>query len=118
MALRKAWLFVLRVCAEFTKIRISEERALTSAAFAGFKFDAEREARADANAVVEHASDIRANAEAVERVRAKIFELDPRSLELLVQYALERTGFVEVSVTRYTADILPSETELSKDGGA
>ena len=102
--LRKAWLFELRVCAEFTKVRLSEEQALTSAAFAGFKFDAEREARADADAIVEPASDIRANAEAVERVRAKIFALDPRSFELLVQHALERTGFVEVSVTRYTAD--------------
>lgn len=100
--LRKAWLFELRVCAEFTKVRLSEERALTSVAFAGFKFDAEREARADA--IVEPASDIRANAEAVEHVRAKIFALDPRSFELLVQRALERTGFVEVSVTRYTAD--------------
>jgi hypothetical protein len=37
-------------------------------------------------------------------VRAKIFALDPHSFELLVQQALERTGFVEVSVTRYTAD--------------
>jgi hypothetical protein len=100
--LRKVWLFELRVCTEFTKVRLSEERALTSAAFAEFTFDAEREARADA--IVEPASDIRANAEAVERVRAKIFALDPRSFELLVQHALERTGFVEVSVTRYTAD--------------
>ena len=100
--LRKVWLFELRVCTEFTKVRLSEERALTSAAFAEFTFDAEREARADA--IVEPASDIRANAEAVERVRAKIFALDPRSFELLVQHALERTGFAEVSVTRYTAD--------------
>lgn len=102
--LRKVWLFELRVCAEFTKVRLAEERALTSAAFTGFRFDAEREVRADAGVVVEPASDIRANAEAVERVRAKIFALDPRSFELLVQNALERTGFVEVSVTRYTAD--------------
>jgi restriction endonuclease Mrr len=102
--LRKAWLFELRVCSEFTKVRLSEERALTNAAFAEFKFDAEREARAEASALVEPASDVRANAEAVERVRAKIFALDPRSFELLVQSALERTGFVEVSITRYTAD--------------
>ena len=103
-ALRKAWLFELRVCVEFAKVRLSEERALTSAAFADFKFDGEREARADAERVLEPTSDIRANAEGVERVRAKIFALDPRSFEILVQHALERTGFVEVSVTRYTAD--------------
>lgn len=102
--LRKAWLFELRVCTEFTGVRLSEEQALTKAAFAGFKFDAEREARADGGQSIETASDVRANAEAVERVRAKIFALDPRSFELLVQHALERTGFVEVSVTRYTAD--------------
>jgi restriction endonuclease Mrr len=41
---------------------------------------------------------------AVERVRAKIFALDPREFELLVQRALEATGFVDVNVTRYTQD--------------
>jgi hypothetical protein len=102
--LRKVWIFELRVCAEFAKVPLSEERALTRAAFDDFKFDSVREARTDAEQIVESGPDIRANAEAVERVRAKIFALDPRSFELLVQHALERTGFVEVSVTRYTAD--------------
>ena len=102
--LRKAWLFELRVCTEFSKVPLSEERALMGSAFDAFKFDGEREARVDAESVTNSASDLRSNAEAVERVRAKIFALDPRSFELLVQHALERTGFVEVSVTRYTAD--------------
>jgi Restriction endonuclease len=102
--LRKARLFELRVCTEFSKVPLSEERALMSAAFDAFTFDGEHEARADAESVTESASDLRASAEAIERIRAKIFALDPRSFELLVQQALERTGFVEVSVTRYTAD--------------
>lgn len=102
--LRKAWIFELRVCVEFAKVGLSEERALTSAAFNNFKFDGEREARVDAEQLLQPASAIRSDAEAVERVRAKIFALDPRSFELLVQQALERTGFVDVSVTRYTAD--------------
>jgi hypothetical protein len=102
--LRKVWLFELRVCAGFTKVQLSEERALTRAAFAEFKFDAEREVRADVEPVSELASDIRASAEAIELVRAKIFALDPRGFELLVQTALERTGFVDVRVTRYTQD--------------
>jgi len=75
-----------------------------SSAFNAFKFDGEREARVDAESVTKSTSDLRSSAEAVERVRAKIFALDPRSFELLVQHALERIGFVEVSVTRYTAD--------------
>lgn len=103
-ALRKAWLFELRVCVEFAKVRVSDDRALMSAAFSDFKFDSECEARADTEQMPESASDIHANAKAVERVRAKIFALDPRSFELLVQNALERTGFVDVSVARYTAD--------------
>ena len=102
--LRKVWLFELRVCAEFTKVGVADEQALTSAAFADYKFDAEREVRADAEQIIEPASEVRANAIAVERVRAKIFALDARSFELLVQRALEQTGFVEVSVTRYTQD--------------
>ena len=102
--LRKVWLFELRVCAEFAKVNVSDERALTNAAFADFKFDAEREVRADTEQLIDPVSDVRANAMAVESVRAKIFALDSRSFELLVQHALERTGFVEVSVTRYTQD--------------
>ena len=102
--LRRVWLFELRVCVEFPKVRVADERALMQAAFTDFKFDAEREIRANAEQTSETTSDTRINAEAVERVRAKIFALDPRGFELLVKSALEATGFVEVSVTRYTQD--------------
>ncbi len=102
--LRRVWLFELRLCAEFPKVRVADERALMQAAFTDFKFDSERETRADAEQISDASSDIRTNAEAVERVRAKVFALDPRGFELLVQSALEATGFVDVSVTRYTQD--------------
>ena len=102
--LRKAWLFELRICIEFSKVPIADEHTLAKAAFADFKFDSEREERANVEQVLEPPSNIRATAEAVERVRAKIFALEPRNFELLVQHALERTGFEDVSVTRYTAD--------------
>jgi hypothetical protein len=102
--LRKTWLFELRVCTEVANVPIAKEKALMCAAFSAFKFDAKCEERADTEQSVESSTDNRLNAEAVERVRAKIFALDPRGFELLVQYALERTGFVDVSVTRYTAD--------------
>lgn len=103
-SLRRVWLFELRVCAEFAKVPILHEQALTRTAFADFKFDAEREVRADPESLGKAISDVRVNAEAVERVRARIFALDPRGFEFLVQQALERTGFVEVSVTRFTQD--------------
>jgi hypothetical protein len=103
-SLRKVWLFELRICVGFTKVQISEERALTRAAFADSRFDTEREVRVDAESNAEPASKLRASAKAVELVRAKIFSLDPRGFELLVQAALERTGFAEVRVTRYTQD--------------
>jgi HJR/Mrr/RecB family endonuclease len=102
--LRKVWLFELRICVGLTKVQLSEERALTRAAFANSKFDTEREMRVDSELITESASDLRASAKAVELVRAEIFGLDPRGFELLVQAALERTGFVEVRVTRYTQD--------------
>lgn len=102
--LRKTWLFELRVCTELPKVRIAEEKALMGAAFSAFKFDPMREERTEAEPFIDSSSDIRVTAEAIESVRAKIFALDPRGFELLVQYALERTGFENVSVTRYTAD--------------
>lgn len=102
--LRKAWLFELRVCTEIAKVRMKDEKALMCAAFSAFTFDPKKEERANAEQSVEVNSGIRINPEEVERVRAKIFALDPRGFELLVQYALEQTGFEDVSVTRYTAD--------------
>jgi restriction endonuclease Mrr len=74
------------------------------AAFTDFNFDGERENRADAEQTGDRGSEKRIDAEAVELVRAKIFALDPRGFELLVQSALVATGFVDVSVTRYTQD--------------
>jgi len=102
--LRRVWLFELRICIEFPKVPVAEEQALTQAAFAGFNFDSERESRTDTQQTDDASSEIRSNAEAIERVRAKIFALDPRGFELLVQHSLEATGFVDVSVTRYTQD--------------
>ncbi len=102
--IRKAWLFELRVCAEISKVRIAEEKALMGAAFSAFRFDPMREERTEAEPITDLSSEIRATAEAIESVRSKIFALDPRGFELLVKHALERTGFENVSVTRYTAD--------------
>jgi len=68
------------------------------------KFDPERESRAEADEVSADVSQVRENAEALERTRASIFALDPRGFELLVERALAKTGFVDVSVTRYTQD--------------
>jgi hypothetical protein len=102
--LRKVWLFELRVCSEIPKVSVTDETVVMATALSNFSFDPEREARADENEPGECGQEARVNAEAVERVRAKIFALDPRGFELLVQAALEHTGFVDVSVTRYTQD--------------
>lgn len=102
--LRRVWVFELRICAEFPEVRIADDRVIMETAVSGFKFDAERESRAEVVEAESKTSDVRGNAEAVERMRAAIFALDPRGFELLVQRALQETGFADVSVTRYTQD--------------
>lgn len=102
--LRQVWVFEFHICVEIPEVTPQSERASMEAAFAGFGFDAERESRAAVSESPSPIAQVRANAEKVERARAKMIALDPRGFELLVQRTLEATGFIEVSVTRYTQD--------------
>lgn len=102
--IRKVWLFEFRICAEIGTIKISDELSLMLRAVQIYNFDAEREARFTPEASECLIKTRRQDAEAIERVRASMFALDPRHFELLVKSSLESSGFSNVVVTRYSQD--------------
>lgn len=102
--MRRVWLVELRVCREPERVVTSCELEAMSQAVRSFDFDAAGERRAEVAVEAETAIQPMVDHEAVEAVRASIFRLDPRAFETLVKRAVEQSGFVDVTVTRYTQD--------------
>lgn len=102
--IRKVWLFEFRVCAEAARVPVLNERSIMASALSSFAFDAGVETRVGGLSTAQAVSDERVQAEATERVRCKMLTLPPRDFELLVKAALEKGGFTDVVVTRYSQD--------------
>lgn len=102
--IRRIWLFEFRICVAVQVVETTTEKAAMQQAVSDFTFDLEKEARVDLAEPLQAPRIDRQEAEAIERARATIFSLDPRSFEELVKRALEATGFSDVNVTRYTQD--------------
>jgi restriction endonuclease Mrr len=102
--MRKVWIFEFRVCDDIREVQITKERVLMTGAFVEFPFDTEYEMRISPTSEPSQIVDKKKSPEIIECVRRKLLGLDPRKFELLIRSALEKAGFMDVSVTRYTGD--------------
>lgn len=98
---RVAWVFELRRLPVGRLVHIEQDRVLFQA---GFR-DALAEPAFDNSPIVESSLDPgETSVLTLEHVRRRMLALSPRDFEFLVKHALERSGFEQVQVTRYSQD--------------
>lgn len=102
--IRKVWLFEFRICTDVPRVSSESEKVAMAQTISSYVFDADSETRISSDQPQGSNVSLKQDAEAIEKVRASIFSLEPRQFELLIKKALIASGFENVEVTRFTQD--------------
>jgi restriction endonuclease len=100
--IRKVWLFEFKIHQEEKVLPLCVEAAVSSQILAASRLVAES---SDDDDIIDEGSGLQTeDIERIERVRGKLLAMAPRNFELFIKDLLLHCGFLDVCVTRFTAD--------------
>lgn len=104
--LRKAWLFEFRIHRQIRTIPIADDRSISSEMLkTGRNLDVSTED--DRQVAIPEPlleNDPSWSFQGLEQIRSQLLNIDPKHFEFLIKDVLQRTGFGEVTVTKYSQD--------------
>jgi hypothetical protein len=100
---RKVWLFEFRIHHEQQVLPLAHDAAISSQVLTASRQRVVNTSDDD-EIVDESARPQTENIERIEQVRGKLLAMEPRSFELFIKDLLVHCGFLEVCVTRFSAD--------------
>ena len=100
--IRKVWLFEFKVHDEQGPLPLASEAAISSEVLTASRLQAAN--NADDEIIDEGVRPQAEDVERIERVRGSLLAMEPRGFELFIKDLLVHCGFLDVCVTRFSAD--------------
>lgn len=101
--IRKVWLFEFKVHHEQGALALEDEAAISKPTLTDSRLQSARRLEDD-EIVDETAQERGEETRRIERVRSELLAMEPRNFELFIKHLLVHCGFLDVCVTRFTAD--------------
>lgn len=104
--LRKAWLFEFRIHREIDTIPVANDKSIAAQILSGESGfgDSTEDDRQIATSESLPGGDLVQPFQGLERIRSQLLGVDPKCFEHIIKDILQRTGFDNVTVTRYSQD--------------
>jgi hypothetical protein len=100
---RKVWLFEFRIHDDHHVIPLASEAAITDQTLIASRLSVDSDS--DDDEIVDESEDQRAESiKRIEHVRGKLLAMEPKQFEFFIKDLLQHCGFVDVCVTRFSAD--------------